>query len=239
MSKKYTLGDLRKLLEAFGYKFDENDNVCRGGASASELFKSHRRISAGLMNLILFFPLLFNVPIIVFTPLNPCLYYVPVLTWITFGLFVGSFVTCFSHLVIYDMIYRYCNSEVLNNHIMHTLMLFSAQGATLAYYNLYAYEPCFLWFGLAFIAGAWTLVEYYVCLFQRHNYYFCESPDCQHQTNKTAIRKYTYEDVFTAFAVLFTLLWVGTMLVPMALNYQLFEEDGRSETACKPLSESP
>jgi hypothetical protein len=186
-----------------------------------------------------FLPLLFCVPIIVITWLNPCLNYVSSLDITTAVLFTTAFLFAMTHNIVYTSVTFFCNPTILCHHGLHVLILFSSMGATLAFYNLYTYDPSFFYFLAAFASSIACLVEYFICMFQRHHFYYCNDYTCDRQMERVISNAYAYtwEQLFTAFTVIFILCWLGVILVPVLLSYQLYTESpGRSLTACVALS---
>ncbi len=182
----------------------------------------------------LVFPPVPMIPMIVLTIMNPCLNYTSGLFISVISLIAVSFVLAWSHVIMFNRNMTLCNERLIHIHNVHTVMLFLMMGSTLGYYNLYAINGGFLYIIGAMVNAMATLMEYFLCVYQREHVYYCLSGECKEKRIPVLCKGCSYVIASNVLGVFFVLSWMGFIVAPLALQKQLqeFTGDQRPESEC-------
>lgn len=184
------------------------------------------------------YPLISFVPFLVMTFINTCLNYTGGLYITLLSLSMLSFATSFVHLWIYNSLSVFCNERMVNIHNIHTVVLFSFLSATLGFYNLYSIDPNFLYVLAFSVTSFITVIEYFVCMFQRRHLYMCTTANCKDETKDNVLCFKRSKDAMNAMGVLFIFSWSGMMISTIILQSNLYVYtigDQRPADTCTPL----
>jgi hypothetical protein len=70
---------------------------------------------------------------------NPCITYATTAMWAVGGLYIFFIVYIIMLLFIYDIPVLLCNDTANRNHLIYEVLMFSSYGASIAFYQMYAY----------------------------------------------------------------------------------------------------
>lgn len=180
---------------------------------------------------IIIVPLSWFIPMLVLTILNECVSYSGALFISTVSIYSVAFLLSIIHIWIYSYMTRYCSQRVFYIHCTHVVIFYFMFHATMGFYNMYTIEPN-IWYVIgSWISGFGAMIEYFICCFQRHHFYYCGDEECNELPDYDIGCGLTYEDLFTIFGVFFMLIWISFMLTPLLLSTNLGNA-GRSIDFC-------
>ena len=182
-------------------------------------------------------PLICFVPILVMTILNPCLNYTGSLFIVILSLCCLGFLTALLHLWIYNCYSVFCNERMVRVHNNHTVVMFSFLSATLGYYNLYASDPNFLYVIAITCTSFITIIEYFICMFQRRHIYTCITESCTDVPMEKILCFKRGRNFLNFLGLLFIFSWTGMMISAALLQHNLWEygEGQRPVDSCSAL----
>lgn len=159
------------------------------------------------------------VPIYILSWLNPCLTYASVLRGVSLSLFIVSVIFVAIHLWMYNQITEFCTETAKVNHHLHSIILFTSMGATLAWLDYYTYNPDPYAFIGAFILSMVSFFEYFLTLAQRHHFLDCTmGGTVRKDGDQKMFYDWSYSDTFLAMSTLFCFTWGGFMICSVSLS---------------------
>ncbi len=167
-----------------------------------------------------FLPPAFVLPFVGLTlgSVNACLSYASTLQNLTGSFLLVAFTCAYIHLFLYNKYVEFCTETTKKNHVGHGIAMFSAMGATLGFFNLYAYSLE----GLYIIGGVVTFfiafIEYFVCMFQKHHFRTCSKPNSPHA-------EVGFETPFTVLGVAVFFFLVAYITVGIGMSGDLWDTD--------------
>lgn len=219
---KPTREELIAMAPFFGYRVAGDTSE----VSTRMLEQSCKALKAGKYTTFmvsLIYPLVTFVPFLIMTIINPCINYAMSLFICLLVLGCLSFATAYIHLWIYNSVSVFCNERMIRIHNIHTSLLFSFMGATIGFYNLYSMDPGFLYIIAITVTSFITIMEYFMCLFQRRHMYMCTTNSCQDDVKDNVLCFKRSKDALNAMGVLFVFSWSGLMISMIFLQYTLYD----------------
>lgn len=226
--RKYNINKLLELARKLDIEYVENVDIetSVGGLCVSSA-KDHEHLSLESTTsfvIITIIPNVIIIPMFVTTLLYPCLNYTGSLNISIISIYAACFAISYIHIVSYSFITNYCTEKIIVHHLLHVIVFYCFMGASLGFYCLYAYDANAIYYFLGLGTALGTLIQYFVCVYQRHYIYYCEDSSCN-EIPDTLICCDTinYEDMFSALGVLFILAWISFIVVPISLREHLYD----------------
>lgn len=176
-------------------------------------------------------PFVFALPNFILLIYNPCLTYTGGLYLSLVSIYGFCCLFSYAHIITYSFVTWFCTRRYLNIHLIHVSIFYSLMGSTLGFYNLFSYDNSVWYFLMSLVCGIGTLVEYFICVFQRRHYYYCDDKKCTEVPSSPVCCFDEYEDLFSFFGVIFIICWMGFIVSPIILSPNL-NYDGRDFTYC-------
>ena len=230
--------EVKQMAPYYGFRVLNDDNSPVSDIVLEEVCKSLKADTYATFIVTLIVPPLLFVPVYVLTVTNQCISYATSLYVVLISLSALAFITSYIHLWVYNSISVFCNDRMVKVHNVHTVVLFSFMTATLGFYNCYAIDPSFLYVIAISLTSFITIIEYFVCLFQRRHLYMCATNSCRDNVKDNVLCFKRSKDALNAMGVLFVLSWTGLMIATIFLQsglYSYVEGQSRPIDECTPL----
>lgn len=189
---------------------------------------NHINLHGATNNFVIYIlPFFQNIPCIVFIILNPCLQYAVDIYSYIISVYIFCFIICYINSVIYSTKTWYCNDHILNIHVIHIAILFSLMSCTSGFYSLYSFDNNVWYYIMSLVCSLATLIEYFICMFQRHHLYYCKQDGCS-EIPKNPIcncSSFSYDDFFLTLAIIFLISWLSYIIVPTTMINSLNNPD--------------
>jgi hypothetical protein len=189
-----------------------------GSIAPHEHYRLHRFYD---FLLIIIFPIITLSSMYIATFFNPCLVYSGSLYISIISIYGVIVLISFFHISVYSYLTWYCSPRIIKIHLFHCSVYFLMVSSALGFYNLYAFDNNFLYFLGSSISSMGSLIEYFICVFQRHHFYYCKADGCNELPAEPVCASYSYDDCFTVLGVFMVMLLISFIIVPVNLSDQL------------------